>query len=68
MPMQQKDKAYAAKYLYTKCLAAKHLYFRKIFLQHLKQILCHLKPPAIFSSAAYTALSHLGQMAELDVV
>ena len=30
------------------------------FLQHLKQILCHLQPPATFSSAAKTDRSHLG--------
>ena len=30
------------------------------YLLHLKQTLCHLCPPASFSSAAYTARSHLG--------
>lgn len=30
------------------------------YLQHLKQILCHLYPPANFSSAAYTDLSQVG--------
>ena len=31
-------------------------------LLHLKQDLCHLYPPAIFSSAANTVLSHTGQL------
>ena len=34
--------------------------FTKKHLPHLKQILCHLYPPAIFSSAAKTDLSHFG--------
>ena len=34
--------------------------FTKKYLPHLKQILCHLYPPAIFSSAAKTDLAHFG--------
>ena len=38
-------------------------YFRrKVYLLHLKQTLCHLCPPASFSSAAYTDRSHLGHI------
>ena len=33
-----------------------------LLLLHLKQALCHLWPPAIFSSAAYTDLVHLGHL------
>ena len=36
--------------------------YTRMFLQHLKQTLCHLNPPATFSSAAYTFLSHLGHL------
>ncbi len=41
-----------------------HFYRTKnCHLQHLKQALCHLWPPAIFSSAAKTALLHFGHLA-----
>lgn len=33
---------------------------KNYYLPHLKHILCHLYPPAIRSSAAYTDLEHLG--------
>ena len=47
-------------YDFVQCSSAIHYCALYRYLLHLKQTLCHLCPPASFSSAAYTARSHLG--------